>query len=255
MIELFQGRIGGGKTYNAVLRIAEVLGQGGHVYTNIEINPSGMELLVRKMYRVRCVLSEQFHFLEQDMIPKYYENLRSGSFDFNVLCVIDEAQLFFNARDWGKMDASIITFNTQSRKVFVDLILITQNISLIDKQLRTNAQFVWGFKDFARLVPGFPFPVILAVRCDVDGRTKIDHRWQWKKQIVFSAYNSFALLRPHKIGSLKAHDKVSLQAANSSIHLPYRINKMIVRSYPLLGFLGICTFCLMVYRVLQILVL
>ncbi len=44
MIEIYQGRIGGGKSYASIGRIAEHLAKGGWVYSNIEINPEGSAL-------------------------------------------------------------------------------------------------------------------------------------------------------------------------------------------------------------------
>lgn len=248
MIEIFQGRIGGGKTYSAVLRIAAHLGKGGHVFSNIEVNPLGLAKLVRSWYRVEPVLDAQYHMLERDQIPIFHKFLSAGSADLPNLVVIDEAQLFFNARDWQKASAGLLTFLTQSRKVRCDVILITQNMSLIDKQLRVNSQFVWAFKDFKRFISWFPFPLILAVCFDVDATTKIGMKWVWKKKIVFDAYNSYALLRPIEFGS-GSTSRLQLRSSRRRVS-PFWYRRFLVRHRPFVATLSFVGLIVILIRII-----
>jgi len=202
MIEIFQGRIGGGKTYSAVLRMAAHLSKGGHVFTNIEVNPLGFSELCRKKFGVVINFDLQFHAIEGEEISRFDKLITSGSMDCPVLCVIDEAHLWFNAREWQKSSKELMTFVTQSRKVMVDIILITQSMSTLDKHLRIQSQFIWAFKDFQKFISWFPIPSILCLQFDVDGTTFIGWHFVIKSPLVYSAYNTNALLRKIDFGQV-----------------------------------------------------
>lgn len=54
-----------------------------------------------------------------------------------ILLVIDEAQLVFNARDWNnEYRKSWISFFTQHRKLGYHIIIVAQMIEMVDKQIR-----------------------------------------------------------------------------------------------------------------------
>jgi hypothetical protein len=199
MIEIFQGRIGGGKTYNAVLRMARHMSKGGHVFTNIEVNWDGFVILCEKSFGF-TPKSEQFHILTTEEIPSVHKFIGSGSSDCPALVVVDEAQLFYNSRDWQKQDRGLLTFLTQSRKVSVDMIFITQAATNIDKQFRVLCQYVWAFKDMKRFLDWLPFDFIMCLQFDIDARTLLKWYLIRKSKLVFNAYNTNALLKPIDFG-------------------------------------------------------
>lgn len=199
MIEIFQGRIGGGKTYSAMLRMASHLAKGGHVYTNIEFSPDGLLQLVRKSFGMIVTL-EQVHVLTEEQIPNFQRHISAGEMNLPVLVVIDEAQLWFNSRDWNKQSKEMLTFLTQSRKVSVDVIFITQAVSNIDKQFRVLCQYVWAFKDIQKWFPWFPIPSILKLQFDQDMQFLLKWYFVRKTKLVFDSYNTRALLRPIDFG-------------------------------------------------------
>jgi Zonular occludens toxin (Zot). len=199
MIEIFQGRIGGGKTYNAVLRMAGHMRKGGHVFTNIEVNWEGFKILCEKSFGF-IAQDEQFHVLTTEQIPSVHKHIASGSQGCAALVVVDEAQLFYNSRDWQKQDKGLLTFLTQSRKVCVDMIFITQAATNIDKQFRVLCQYVWAFKDMKRFIDFLPFDLIMCLQFDIDGRTLLKWYFIRKSKLVFNAYNTNALLKPIDFG-------------------------------------------------------
>lgn len=68
---------------------------------------------------------------------------------WNTHVIFDEAQLWFNARDYALMPQEVISFWTQHRKGGIDLLLITQAWSMIDSNIRGVTANVWR----ARPVP------------------------------------------------------------------------------------------------------
>jgi len=199
MIEIFEGRIGGGKTYTAVERIAERLAVGGTVYTNIETNWQGMTRLVA--YRFGCYCEQDQLLKLPDDVYGWHESIKWGTIDSQVLVIIDEAHLWYNARDWAKTQSGhkeMLRFLTQSRKANVDVIFITQAISNLDKQFRALAQFVWSLRDLGRakgfisaLFGGF----IFYVARDYDGIV-MQSGLKKKDKYVYGAYSTLAFLSP-----------------------------------------------------------
>ena len=55
-----------------------------------------------------------------------------------TLVVIDECQIIFNCRDFGRKDRNAwVTFFAQHRKLGFNVILITQSDRMLDRQIRS----------------------------------------------------------------------------------------------------------------------
>lgn len=203
MVEVFEGRIGGGKTYSAVVRILAHLAAGGTVATNVELIWEGCLRFVQRVYGV-TLEREQLIMLKDEEITQFHKYTPSGSSEMSVLVVLDEVHLHFNARDFGSNDKNFretFTFLTQSRKVCTDVIFISQSMFNIDKQFVRQVQYIWRFRDMSKWrIPGLgiasPFKGILAVQFDLDGKTILQREFVPKNKAVFQCYNTNALLRP-----------------------------------------------------------
>src|ERR1700677_4422161 len=202
MIEIFEGRIGGGKTYTAIERIANVLAQGEVVCTNIRLKWDGLRAMIAKRARVE-IEPDQVIQLGNDKISEFHRHVPwgdlRGSGKTRVLVVVDEAHLFFNARDWGKANRELLAFLTQSDKVSVDVIFISQSALNIDKQFMRLVLFIWRFRDLSKWhVPGlgikYPFDQILQCQYDYDGNTLLNRWFRKKNTMVFNCYETAALL-------------------------------------------------------------
>lgn len=55
---------------------------------------------------------------------------------WNVIVIFDEAQLWFNARDYAYFPTEVLSFWTQHRKGGIDVILITQKYEMVDSNIR-----------------------------------------------------------------------------------------------------------------------
>jgi len=199
MIEIFEGRIGGGKSYSAVVRLIGHLCQGGTICTNVELLWDGVANYCAT-FQNKIIEREQVIVLSDAEIAEFYRHTPSGTPELPVLVVIDEAHLMFNARDWNKTSRETLAFLTQSRKVSTDVIFISQSMFNIDKQFARLAQFIWRFRDMERWVVPFlnvkyPFKQILMAQFDYDGKTFLRRQFIWKDKNIFACYNTNSILR------------------------------------------------------------
>lgn len=202
MIEIFEGRLGGGKTYSAVYRIICHLALGGVVCTNIELIWDGLLAFGRDVLGV-IFESDQVIVLNDEHICEFYKYTPSGDSDLAVLVVLDELHLWFNARDYAQSDKlyrGTMTFLSQSRKVDTNLIFISQSALNMDKQFFRLVQYIWRFRDLANWkIPGLgmgsPWKGIVACQYDYDGKTMLDRAWVPKDKRIFACYRTKALLK------------------------------------------------------------
>lgn len=202
MIAIYEGKIGGGKTYLAVCRILAHLARGGTVFTNVELKPEGCAAYLRKYHGVELE-DDAIRILDEAESWDFHKYLRAGR-ELNTLCVIDEAHLWFNARDHSVTAATkreLITFLSQSRKLKVDVIFIVQSAENLDAQFRRLAQEIWRMKDLQRFrVPlvniAYPWPHTLAFRLDNGNFQIMEKKLLKRNEDIFNAYNTNALLRP-----------------------------------------------------------
>ena len=202
MIELYEGRLGGGKTYSATVRIVDHLRRGGVVATNVELRWECVVAYVADRFGV-VVESDQVIKLSDEQVGLFHRFTPSGTPQLPVLIVIDEAHLNFNSRDYAKTDKlyrETLTFLTQSRKVHTDVVFISQSVLNMDKQFMRLVQFIWRFRDLSKWkIPGlgikWPINQILCVQFDYDGRTVLQRHFINKDRRIFELYETNSLLR------------------------------------------------------------
>lgn len=77
-----------------------------------------------------------------DFSMEYSEKIGRNAKEGEILLVIDEAQLYFNSRDWGRADrAEWCAFFTQHRKLGYDVVLIAQHDRMLDRQVRNLIEY------------------------------------------------------------------------------------------------------------------
>lgn len=201
MIEIFEGRLGGGKTYSAVERILLALSRGQTVYSNIKLYHGNIALYLEAVYGVE-LQPGQLNTLTYEEIPTFHKFCKWGTPDCPTLLVVDEVHIWFNARDWANAMREVLDFLTQSRKACLDIIFISQSADNIDKQFRRLIQYIWRFRDMSKFqVPAlgirWPLNQILQLGYDgQDGRTKQFQRWAFKDKKIFSCYETLSFLSP-----------------------------------------------------------
>jgi Zonular occludens toxin (Zot) len=202
VIEVYEGRLGGGKTYSATVRLLDHLRRGGLVATNVELRWPNCKSYVADRFGVELE-DDQLIRLGDDQVGLFHRFTPSGTAALPVLVVIDEAHLTFNSRDYAKTDKlyrETLTFLTQSRKVHTDVIFISQSVLNMDKQFMRLVQFIWRFRDLSKWkIPGlglaWPINQILCVQFDYDGRTVLQRQFINKDKRIFAVYETNSVLR------------------------------------------------------------
>jgi len=199
MLEIFEGRLGGGKTYSAILRIEAHLARGGHIYTNVEVF---VDKLVRRLEEKgwNGVGPDQVHFIASVDVARFFEVVPIGGKDVPVLVVIDEAHIWLDQRAFNKRELDeLFYFLTQSRKQNTDVIFISQSKKNLDARIGRLVQYVWTFRDMRKWrMPVFyfpwPFPHLVQTCWDYDGKTILLKKWLVWDKGIYRCYNTDAML-------------------------------------------------------------
>lgn len=134
MIRLFSGTPGSGKTLHAVHVVDWYNRHKKPVILNFELNSDMVkhpELIVMPEDKIiPQMLIDYSTYWFQDKPMKEGE----------ILLVLDEAQLIFNARDW-QFNRPWISFFTQHRKMGYDIILIAQYDRMLERQVRSLIEY------------------------------------------------------------------------------------------------------------------
>ncbi len=138
MIYIYTGTPGSGKSFHQARNIFWRLRFGYPVIANYYINTAKI-----KKARGEFIQIDNWE-LTPDFLKEFSRNyFKDHKFkEGTIQLYIDECQLIFNCRDWGKKDrAGWIEFFTQHRKYGYDVFLVAQFDAMIDKQLRSLIEY------------------------------------------------------------------------------------------------------------------
>lgn len=147
------GKPGAGKSYFATrCIIAEILeGNNRTIVTNVPINRQKLREYVKKdfnLYDLATFSDNRFFFTNRGhyniQIENASENQDFGKLlqddDDGILYIIDEAHLYFNARNWKHMMGATLSYITFIRHIGDTCIYMCQKFSDIDSQFRGKTQ-------------------------------------------------------------------------------------------------------------------
>lgn len=139
MISLFSGTPGSGKSLNACREIRIFLRSCGDVIGTFAINKDC--LFKNSKYEYHYIDIYKLDPKELVEFSKTHKK-KSGNPEGSFLLVIDEAQRLFNSRSWNAPNRSEwITFFAEHRHLGFDIILISQNDRMLDRQIRSLIEF------------------------------------------------------------------------------------------------------------------
>ena len=131
-ITLYTGTPGSGKSFHAAKDIAGRMRRGGGLICNFPVNTA----FVRKC-RAHVEYWDNSELTAERLVAYALEHHKIGV-EGQALVVIDECQIIFNCRDFGRKDRNAwVTFFSQHRKLGFNIILITQSDRMLDKQIRS----------------------------------------------------------------------------------------------------------------------
>jgi len=144
LIIIHEGVPGSGKSYDGIRKILDALQRERVVYTNIDgvHVDTCREFIASRIGQSRDWLDSHLMFLPANCIPDFWNHTEVGS-----LVVIDEAQLYFNSRDFIKTaNREFGDWASTHRHHGYDLLLITQNAARIDTAVRSLAEFRYRYR-------------------------------------------------------------------------------------------------------------
>ena len=123
---VFEGHQGGGKTISAVQYAREL----------------------KRKYKESIVLSNTSLAFEDISLSSWEPILEVDNDKYGVICLLDEAQLWFSGRFMSNFNISSLGLISQNRKCKRVLLLTSQNFCQLDKQVRINTTEVRKCKTF-----------------------------------------------------------------------------------------------------------
>ncbi|HBI7095718.1 zonular occludens toxin domain-containing protein [Clostridium perfringens] len=145
MITLYTGTPGSGKSLHVAKVILERLQiDKKNVIANFEVNE---EVINKKRFMISNKTMGKFYYLDNskltvDALVDYAKKNHILGKEHQTLLVIDECQTFFNPREFQRKDRlDWNNFFSQHRKLGYEVILVTQNDRLIDRQIRALVEY------------------------------------------------------------------------------------------------------------------
>lgn len=180
MIRLFSGTPGSGKTLHAVHVMDWYNRRSKLVVSNFALRADVLK------YPDLFVIPEDGKQLTPDVLIQlsrwWFQDkpLKEG----DILLVLDECQLLFNARDW-RFNRPWISFFTQHRKYGYDVILIAQYDRMIERQIRSLIEYECKHLKVSNLggVKGFFMRLFL-------GRFRVYEKWYTVRDMLVSQYRA-----------------------------------------------------------------
>ena len=132
-IQLYTGTPGSGKSCHAAKDIVRWMKRDRGLICNFPVN----EGFVGKKLRAHVEYWDNSELTAARLVAYALERHKIGK-EGQTLVVIDECQIIFNCRDFGRKDRNAwVTFFAQHRKLGFNVILITQSDRMIDRQIRS----------------------------------------------------------------------------------------------------------------------
>lgn len=196
MIYLYSGTPGSGKSLHSASVIYWTLKRGLPIIANFPIK---LENIKGKN------IGDFSEVTNEKLTPDYLINYSKTYFDGRrvregeILLIIDECQLMFNAREWNiKGRSEWLSFFTQHRKYGYDIILIAQFDRMIDRQIRSLIEyeqihrklsnFGWKGKILSFVMGGNMF---VSVKVWYPMNEKVSSEFFKAKKKYYSLYDTF----------------------------------------------------------------
>lgn len=142
---MYTGSVGSGKSYHATELGLQWIKRGKHVVANFPIKKKKRR--TKFMQHIEDKMFARWIYMPEITVPKLIAlSIEKGWLgkESQCLLLIDEAGVYFNSRDWqiaGQARMRWIKFGSQSRKMGYDIIFVCQFDRMIDRQIRSLAEY------------------------------------------------------------------------------------------------------------------
>lgn len=159
MIEGITGSIGSGKSVLLNKRMVDMAVNGRDIAINYEFNDQGFYFALRRRGMTHFEAKEK---ISRVIVIRTYEQLRGLK---NRWLGLDEGHFWFFSRMWERVTLQDVQFWSLSRKLGVDVSIVTQRWGAVDATVRELAQCRWHARPLvSREFKQFPFNVALNAR-------------------------------------------------------------------------------------------
>jgi Zonular occludens toxin (Zot) len=217
MIRYVTGTLGAGKTFHSVRLLMEHLAKGGTVVTNVECCFDLIRQTIAKRSGV-WIEADQLRVFDPEKTPNWEAEIPWGESEGMVLVVLDEAHLFYNARDWAATASShkrLLSFLSQSRKAGVDVLWISQDGGNVDKQFRTLAEWELGIVNAKHLPLGWlgmlPISAYCVKHVSAKGGFVVKKEWFLYSSWIKGRYRTDAMLNSEMRDMASTVEKCALR--------------------------------------------
>ena len=195
MIYLYSGTPGAGKSLHCAQTIYWRLRRKEDVIANFEINTHNIKNCKGDFtYVSNKELNPQFL---RDYSDNYFKNHRFK--EEKILCVIDEAQIMFNAREWNaKGRDDWLYFFSNHRKYGYTILLIAQFDRMLDRQIRSLIEYEYKHRKVSNFGLGgkimslfFGGKLFVAVKLWYPLKEKISSDFFTAHKKYYSIYDSY----------------------------------------------------------------
>lgn len=184
MFYIYSGLRGSGKSYAATRLALEYLKKGRKVWTNYPLDLSGFQgrVPVNKCFFAGSV-GDLVDMRGEDFDPK-------KGYQKPGLFIYDESISELFSRDWKNLDKASLECFRQSRKIGMDIVLISQHFDDLDTTIRRISEFV---REFHRI--GFVHFWMDYVPRQIDSakRKNVGFGWCIRQKSIAYAYDSWQL--------------------------------------------------------------
>lgn len=184
----YTGTPGSGKSLRAMQEIEKYLNQGKNVIANFPI-------------KINTIKKSKGHYyylpnehINVQFLVQFSKQLHELERENQTLIVFDEASVKFNARDFSSKDRmEFLNFFSQHRKYGYNILMITQSLRQIDRQVRDQFELevkhrkLNNYKIFWML----PFPLFISIKMHMAFKDKIDHEFFFYKKKYGEMYDTF----------------------------------------------------------------
>ena len=203
-VYLYSGTPGSGKSLHVVKDIRDKLLRGGNVIANFPINLDNIKPRKNKKLGI-------FKYVDNDDLTvqylfNFYKKYHVKGKEKQTLLVIDECQTKFDPRDFrDKSRKSFNRFFSLHRKLGFNVILVSQNDRLVDRQIRCNIEYnvihrkVNNYK-FGRFIP---FPVFIAIEYWYGAKLKCNSNMFFYNKKLGSLYDTFMIFNEKDLSQLE----------------------------------------------------
>lgn len=220
MISLFSGTPGSGKSLNACREIRIFLKSCGPVIGTFSINENC--LIKNSKFDYQYI---DIYKLDPKKLVEFSKThkKKSGNPEGSFLLVIDEAQRLFNSRSWNAPNRSEwITFFAEHRHLGFDIILISQNDRMLDRQIRSLIEFNFIHRKYSQFgFAGRLFSLFtgqfVVVKVWYPLKEKVSAYFFRGSKKLYNFYDSYQLFGVVEEGDKGSHDDATPTAEEKKV--------------------------------------